>query len=95
VKIVRQKTRQVQVLQLRMLNDAQKCTVKAATLENHKQWMMVIGSGKVERVDHLVQAGFSRKVGYSGHAAQKVYWTQNYTEEDALHRLPLWCLGGS
>jgi hypothetical protein len=101
VKIVRQKTGQVQALRLRRLNDARKLTAKATALENHKQWMMAIGSGKVERVDRLVRAGISRKVGIRGmlnlydRTAQKVYRTQNYTEEDALRGLLLWCLGGS
>jgi hypothetical protein len=63
--------------------------------------MMAIGSSKVEQVNHLVRAGFPRKVGIQGmlnmyyHAAQKIYRTQNYTEEDALCGLLLWCLGGS
>jgi hypothetical protein len=51
---------------------------------------MAIGSGKVERVDCLVCMGLAAKKGIWGmlelhnHAAQKVYQTQNYTEEDAL-----------
>jgi hypothetical protein len=101
VKIVRQKTGQVQALRLRKLNDARKLTAKATVLENHKQWMMVIGSSKVERVDRLVRVGISREVGVWGmlnmydRAAQKIYWTQNYSEEDALRGLLLWRLGGS
>ena len=101
VKIVRQRTHQVETLRLRKLNDARKLISKAAALEDHKEWMMAIGSGKVERVDRLVRVGLAAKKGIRGmlelhdHAAQKVYRTQNYTEEDALRGLLLWCLGGA
>ena len=101
VKIVRQKTGQVQALRLRKLNDARKLIGKAAALEDHKEWMMAIGSGKVERIDRLVRAGIASKRGVRGmlemhnRAAQRVYRTQNYTEEDALRGLLFWRLGGA
>lgn len=54
VKIVREKTGHIQALQLQKLNDAKKLIERAAALNNHKQWVMAIGSGKVKRVDCLV-----------------------------------------
>jgi hypothetical protein len=101
VKIVRQKNSHIQALRLRKLNEAKKLTSKTVALEKHKEWMMAIGSGKVERIDQLVRAGISRKAGIRGmldmydRAAQKVYRTQNYTEEDALRGLLFWRLGGA
>jgi hypothetical protein len=62
---------------------------------------MAIGSGKVEHIDCLVRVGLAAKKGIRGmlelhnRAAQKVYQTQNYTEEDALRGLLLWRLGGA
>ena len=101
IKIVRQKNGHIQALRLRKLNEAKKLMSKTVALEKHKEWMMAIGSGKVERIDRLVRAGISRKVGIRGmlnmydRAAQKVYRTQNYTEEDALRGLLFWRLGGA
>jgi hypothetical protein len=83
------------------LNNAWKLVGKAAVLDNHREWMMAIGSGKVEQVDHLVCAGIASNRGIWGmlelhnHVAQRVYHTQNYTKEDSLCGLLLWQLGGA
>lgn len=56
---------------------------KTVALEKHKEWMMAIGSGKVEQVDQLIRAGILRKVEIQGmldmydHAAQRVYRTHS------------------
>ena len=54
VKIVWQRTHQVEMLHLQKLNNAWKLISKVAALKDHKEWMMAIGSGKVEQFDHLV-----------------------------------------
>lgn len=101
VKIIWQRTHQVEALHLQKLNDASKLVGKVTALESHKEWIMAIGSGKVECIDCLVHAGLAAKKGIWGMlelhncTAQKVYHTQNYTEEDALQGLLLWCLWGS
>jgi hypothetical protein len=101
VTIVRRKTGEVHVLRLRRLNDAQKLVGKAVALDNFKRWVMAVGSGKVERVDRLVRVNLARKGGIwnlldlYNCAAQQVYHPRNYTEEDDLHGLLLWRLGGA
>ena len=101
VAIVRTKTREVRALRLRKLNDAQKLTGKAVALDNFKQWVMAVGSGKVEHVDRLVKVNLARKGGIRNlldlhdRAARQVYHPRNYTEEDDLRGLLLWRLGGA
>ena len=57
--------------------------------------MMAIGSGKIECIDHLIHMGLAAKGGIRGmlelynYATQKVYQTQNYTEEESLRGLLL------
>lgn len=46
-----------------------------------KEWMLAIGSGRVERVERLVRVGLRRGAGYS--------------EEDDMRALLLWRLGGA
>lgn len=101
VAIARTKTREIRALRLRKLNDAQKLTGKAVALDNFKQWVMAVGSGKVERVDRLVKVNLARKGGIQNlldlhdRAARQVYHPRNYTEEDDLRGLLLWRLGGA
>ena len=51
VKIIQQQTDQVQALHLHRLNEAHKLTRKAVALDNYKEWVMVVGSRKIECVD--------------------------------------------
>ncbi|KAG6884373.1 hypothetical protein C0992_006446, partial [Termitomyces sp. T32_za158] len=101
VKIVRQKAGQVKALQLKRLNDARRLVGKAAALEDYKQFIMAIGSGKVERIDRLVKINMKRKGGIRAlltmleRAARQVYHPKSYTEEDHLRGLLLWRLGGA
>lgn len=86
---------------MRRLNDAQKLAGKAVALDDIKQWVMAVGSGKVERVERLVRVNLARKGGIRNlldmydRAARKVYHPKNYTEEDDLRGLLLWRLGGA
>jgi hypothetical protein len=101
VTLVRQRVGEVKALHLRKLNDAQKLAGKAVALDDMKQWVMAVGSGKVERVDRLVRVNLARKGGIQNlldlydRAARQVYHPQNYTEEDDLRGLLLWHLGGA
>ena len=99
--LLRRKQGEIKVLCLQKLNSARKLTGKAVAIDNLKQWVMAVGSGKVERVDRLVCVNLARKGGIRNlldlydHAAQQVYHPQNYTEEDELRGLLLWRLGGA
>jgi hypothetical protein len=63
VTLVRQRVGEVKALRLRKLNDAQKLAGKAVALDDMKQWVMAVGSGKVECVDRLVWVNLARKGG--------------------------------
>lgn len=101
VSIIRRKTAEVKALRLRKLNDARKLAGKAVALDHLKQWILAVGSGKVEQVDRLVRVNIARKGGIRNlldlydHAAQKVYHPWNYNENDELLGLLLWRLSGA
>ncbi|KAF8176492.1 hypothetical protein BJ912DRAFT_857405 [Pholiota molesta] len=100
INIVRRKTGEVRALRLRKLNDATKLAGKAVAIDHLKQWVMAVGSGKVERVDRLVRVNLAQKGGISNllklydRAAKGVYHPRSYTEEDDLRGILLWKLGG-
>lgn len=100
ITVAREKTGNVRALRLRRLNDAKKLVVKVRALDMHKQFIMAIGSMKVERVERLIKASIAQNCGIQrclellDKAAQQVYRTRNYTEEDELRGLLLWRLGG-
>ena len=79
ITIARRKTDQIEQLRMSKLNDSQKLLVKAGALEDHKQWILAIASGRVDRVVLLVQAGLQQRVGIKAliqqyeHAAVKLY----------------------
>jgi hypothetical protein len=79
VTAVRRKIDQVQRLRMIKLNDSRKLQGKAAVLDDHKQWMLAIASGRVDRVASLVQAGLKHHAGIRTlilqykHAADKLY----------------------
>lgn len=100
ITVLREKVGNVRALRLRRLNDAKKLVVKVRALDMHKQFIMAIGSTKVERVERLVKVSIAQNCGIRrclellDKAAQQVYRTRNYTEEDELRGLLLWRLGG-
>lgn len=101
MKIIRERTSQVQALHLHKLNEAGKLTGKATALDNYKEWVMAVGSGKVEHVGRLVKVALANKRGIRGllemheRAAQGVYKPQGYMEEDSLCGLLFWRLAGA
>jgi hypothetical protein len=85
VTIVRQKTADVQQLRLRRLNDSWRLLGKAAILEDHKQWIMAVASGRVDQVTALVQArgaGVQALITEYERASLKLYKPKGYTEND-------------
>ncbi|KAK0435891.1 hypothetical protein EV421DRAFT_1892501 [Armillaria borealis] len=68
--VVRKKQTTIRALRLRKLNDARRLTQKRA-LGLQKEWMLAIGSGRVERVERLVRVGLRRGAGLK--AAKKIY----------------------
>jgi hypothetical protein len=101
ITIARGKTDQIEQLRLSKLNDSRKLLVKAGTLEDHKQWILAIASGRVNRMASLVQVGLKEKVGIKtliqqyGHAAEKLYKPKGFTNEDIMRSIVLLQLGGA
>jgi hypothetical protein len=101
IELVRRKTDQIEQMRLTKLNDNRKLQTHAVSLADHKQWILAIASGRVERVAALVQAGLKRKVGVKGlitqyeRAAVKLYKPKGYTNEDIMRSIVMLRLGGS
>jgi hypothetical protein len=70
ISLLRRKGDQVRAMRLTKLNDTRKLVGKAAVLEDHKQWILAVASGKVDRVAALVQAGLKNKAGVRGLIAE-------------------------
>ena len=100
IAVARHRLDQVQNLKLLHLNDSRKLIGKVAALEDHKQWVMAVASGRVDRVVALTRAVLSH--GGSIHtlvtqyerAAEKVYRPKGYTQDEILKSLALLRLGG-
>lgn len=75
--------------------------VKVCALDMHKQFIMAIGSTKVEHIECLIKASIAQNCGIRkclellDNATQHVYHTRNYTEEHELHGLLLGQLRGA
>ncbi|KAH9034328.1 hypothetical protein EDB85DRAFT_1889826 [Lactarius pseudohatsudake] len=83
------------------LNASRRLLGKAAALDDHKQWMMAIASGRVDRVASLVQAGLKHKAGIKTLiqqykcAAEKLYQLKGYLNKDLMHSIVILRLGGA
>ncbi|KAH9015472.1 hypothetical protein EDB84DRAFT_1582181, partial [Lactarius hengduanensis] len=101
IAIARRKTDQIDQLRMSKLNDSRKLLTKAGALEDHKQWILAIASGRVDRVASLVQAGLKHRVGIKTliqqyeRAAEKLYKPKGYTNEDIMRSIVLLRLGGA
>ncbi|KAJ7498368.1 hypothetical protein B0H11DRAFT_1909401 [Mycena galericulata] len=92
---------QTRSLKLTKLNVVRKLLGKMAALDDHKQFVMAIASGRVERVAQLVQACLNNGVGIRGlleryqSACQMVYNPKGFTEDDTMLGLLILRLGGA
>ncbi|KAG6827010.1 hypothetical protein H0H87_005767 [Tephrocybe sp. NHM501043] len=71
-------------MRLVKLNDSRKLLGMATTLDDHKQWILAVASGRVDHVGALVQA-----------AVDKLYKPKGYTEDDIMRSIVMLCLGGA
>jgi hypothetical protein len=91
----------IEFYQLRGLNQAKKLLVKAAALSDQKRLLMAIASGRVSRVNRLINIGLRQKKGAHGllalymAAAEGYYNPKSFTEEEDMMVLLLWILGGN
>jgi hypothetical protein len=99
--IVRRKMDLVAQLHMSKLNDSRKLLAKAGVLEDHKQLILAIASGWVERVAPLVQAALKNGAGIGAiiqqyeRVAEKLYKPKGYTNEDVMQSIILLRLGGA
>jgi hypothetical protein len=99
--IARRKAKQLDELRMSKLNDSRKLLVKMGALDDHKQWILAIASGRVDRVASLVQAGLKHRSGIRAlvqqyeHAADKLYKPKGYTNKDIRRSIVLLRLGGA
>jgi hypothetical protein len=98
---IQRKNEQVQRLRMTKLNNSRKLLGKATALEDHKQWILAVASGRVDRVASLVQAGLAHRAGIRTliqqyeRAANKLYKPKGYTEEDIMRSIVMLRLGGA
>lgn len=99
--IVRRKKDMISQLRMSKLNDSRKLLVKVGVLEDHKQLILAIASGRVERVAPLVQAALKNGAGIGSiiqqyeRAMEKLYRPKGYTSEDIMRSIVLLRLGGA
>lgn len=101
IELLQRKNAQIEALRLRGLNQAKRLIGQAASLSDHKRFVVAIGSGKYEQVDRLVRVALKQKRGIRGiinlyhSAAMGLYNPKSYTEQDDMRGLLLWKLGGN
>ena len=72
------------------LNDTCKLVGKVVAVEDHKQWILVVASGKVDQVAVLVKAGLNNHAGICRliaeyeQAALKLYCSWGYMADDMM-----------
>src|SRR5258708_33047247 len=99
--IVWRKSGLVSQLRLSKLNDSQRLLAKAGVLKDHKQLILAIASGRVERVTPLIQAALKNGAGIGTiihqyeRAAEKLYHPKGYSNEDIMQSIILLQLGGT
>ncbi|KAH9960237.1 hypothetical protein BGW80DRAFT_1136508, partial [Lactifluus volemus] len=83
------------------LNDSRKLLGKMGALEDHKQWVLAVASGRVDRVASLVQAGLNHRTGIKAliqqyeRAADRLYQPRGYSKDDIMRSIVLLRLGGA
>ncbi|KAF4596881.1 hypothetical protein EYR40_007427 [Pleurotus pulmonarius] len=99
--IIQKKNNQLDSTRFRTLNNARKLIRQGASLEQSKELIMAIGSGRVERVERVLKAGLTSNRGLKGlivmyeRAATQVYRPRTFDERDAMRGLLLWRMGGA
>ena len=93
--MLHRKNQLIEFYRLRGFNQAKKLLIKAAALSDQKRLLMAIASGKVSRVDRLINIGLRQKKGVHGllasymAAAERYYNPKSFTEEEDMKALLL------
>ncbi|KAJ6603900.1 hypothetical protein B0H10DRAFT_1922985 [Mycena sp. CBHHK59/15] len=101
IDLLRSKSHQCRSSKLTRLNDLRALSSKMGQLDEHKQFVMAVASGKVERVAQLVRACLNNHVGIRGlveryqRACEVVYNPKGFDEDDMMLGLLILRLGGA
>ncbi|KAJ6523229.1 hypothetical protein DFH09DRAFT_937986, partial [Mycena vulgaris] len=101
IDVLRSKVQLLRGFKLTRLNDLRKLFSKLVQLDEHKQFVMAVASGKVERVAQLVRACLNNNVGIRGlveryrRACEVVYNPKGFSEDDMMLGLLVLRLGGA
>jgi hypothetical protein len=99
--LLHRKNEQIDFHRFHGLNQAKKLLSKATALSDQKRLLMAIASGKVNRVDRVLNIGLHQKKGVRGllaayfAAADGVYSPKTFTEEEDMKAILTWRLGGN
>ncbi|KAJ6476636.1 hypothetical protein DFH09DRAFT_1253487 [Mycena vulgaris] len=100
IDVLRSKVQLLRGFKLTRLNDLRKLFSKLVQLDEHKQFVMAVASGKVERGTQLVRACLNNNVGIRGlveryrRACEVVYNPNGFSENDMMFSLLVLRLGG-
>ncbi|THU89597.1 hypothetical protein K435DRAFT_821336 [Dendrothele bispora CBS 962.96] len=87
-------------LKLIKLNDTRKLVRKMVTIDDHKEWVMLVASGRVDRVTALSQVVLKNKgsirtlIAQYGRAVDKLYSPKSYTRAEIDKAIIFLHLGG-
>ncbi|KAG8769199.1 hypothetical protein FRC12_005103 [Ceratobasidium sp. 428] len=101
LQLLREKTNLIDTMRVQNLAQTRKIATVTRNLDDHKRFIMAIGSGRVERVNSLVAVGLrngssvKRLLGLYEQAAIGLYKPRGYSEEETLRAFLLLKLGGA
>ncbi|TFY53533.1 hypothetical protein EVG20_g10072 [Dentipellis fragilis] len=101
IEVARRKNNVIDTYRLQRLNNARKIVGLEGVVDIHKQILLAISSQRIQRIDRVFRAGFSRRLGLHAmlvmvkKAADGTYHPKGYEEEDDLQALLFLRLGGA
>jgi len=101
IELVRRKNEQLQILRLTKHTISRRLATHVKTIDEYKKFVMVLGEGKIQRVNALIRAGLGRGAGVHGllqlldRANQGLYKPKGFSEEEMLRSILFLRLGGS
>jgi len=101
IDVVHRKTKLIDHLRLRRLNDFKSLVGKEGVIDIHKQLLLAISLQHIPRVDHVLHVGFRHGTGIQSmlklvkKAAEGTYHPKGFEEVEDLQALLFLCLGGA
>lgn len=101
VEIVHRKTKTIDVLRLRRLNELRHLIGNEGIIDVHKQLLLAISSQRIPRIDHVLRVAFRRGTGIHSmlelvkRAAEGTYHPRGFDEAEDLQALLFLRLGGA